>query len=394
MTFQILFLIIMCGLVGPLLAGIKRLNIPLVVGEIAAGIIVGHSGLGILNPAEPTLAFLSMVGFAMLMFLVGTHLPLHDPNLRKALGRGFLATALGFAFAVPAGLAVAAISGIAHPAIFVLLFANCSAAVVMPIVHERKLDGQTVLLTTTWVALADAVTIVALPLAMSSGKTLTIALGAGITTAVGVGGYFALSWFRNSKVGDYYRELSKTRGWALDLRLSLGLLFGLCALATSFGTSDLVAGFVAGAVVMLVGEPKRFTKQLVGVAEGLFVPLFFVLLGAKLDISALVTSPSNLELTGLIAVATVICHTIVAKCVKLPLVSGLTASAQLGLPAAVTSLGMSTGLLAPGQGAAIIAAALISLIACAAGTTGLAKYSTAPVDGASPPKPPAGGETM
>jgi hypothetical protein len=43
------------------------------------------------------------------------------------------------------------------------------------------------------------------------------------------------------------------------------------------------------------------------------------------------------------------------------------ATAQLGVPAAVVALGLELGVLAPGQGAAILAAALATLATCALG---------------------------
>jgi Kef-type K+ transport system membrane component KefB len=243
----------------------------------------------------------------------------------------------------------------------------------MPIVHERKLDGRTMLLTSTWVAMADTITIVALPLAMSTGNTLPICIGGALVLVTALAVFFGLGKLRETKVMDYYRGLSKDRGWALDLRISIGILLGLCWLATSFGTSDLVAGFAAGAVVSLWGEPKRLVKQLIGIGEGFFVPLFFVDLGAKLDFGALLHSPTDLELTGLIVVAAAIVHVIVAKCVKLPFYSGLAAAAQLGLPAAVVSLGLANHMLDSGQAAAIIVAALLSLVSTTVGMNFLTK---------------------
>jgi hypothetical protein len=46
---------------------------------------------------------------------------------------------------------------------------------------------------------------------------------------------------------------------------------------------------------------------------------------------------------------------------------GFLASAQIGVPAAVVSIGLATGQLTPAQGAALMAALLVSLGACAAG---------------------------
>ncbi len=77
------------------------------------------------------------------------------------------------------------------------------------------------------------------------------------------------------------RQLSKQRHWALDLRLSLLILFVLAWIAQKGGTSILIAGFGAGVTVALLGGPKRLSTQMRGVAEGFFVPLYFVVLGAQ-----------------------------------------------------------------------------------------------------------------
>ena len=44
--------------------------------------------------------------------------------------------------------------------------------------------------------------------------------------------------------------------------------------------------------VALVGGPKRLSTQVRGVADGFFVPLFFVVLGAQLDLGGLFDAPS------------------------------------------------------------------------------------------------------
>lgn len=65
MSFGLLALLA-AGRAGPVLAGLPRLGLPLVVGEIAAGVLLDRTGLGIVEPDEPTTAFLAEVGFAML----------------------------------------------------------------------------------------------------------------------------------------------------------------------------------------------------------------------------------------------------------------------------------------------------------------------------------------
>ncbi len=386
MTFGVLTLIVCAGLAGPLLSGMTRLAVPLVVGEIAAGVVIGRTGFHLLDLADPTLTFLSQVGFAMLMFVVGTHLPLRDPRLRGATARGLVASALSFAVAAPVGFAIAAVSDIPHPAIFLLLAATSSAAVVMPIVGERKLGGNAILTVTAWVAITDVVTVVALPLALAPSRAARIVVGGVAVAAAAVALWAFAKRTRPQPWVHALRKQSKRHRWALDLRISLVALFGLATLASRFGTSVLVAGFTAGAVVALSGGPKRLTQQLLGVAEGIFVPLFFVTLGARLDFRALAGSRSDVLLAAGLAASVVACHVAVAMITRLPAAAGLLASAQLGVPSAVVSLGLSSDLLTPGHGAAIIAAAVVTLAAAAAGAGRLSRMAETTV--ATAPAPP------
>jgi Kef-type K+ transport system membrane component KefB len=157
------------------------------------------------------------------------------------------------------------------------------------------------------------------------------------------------------------RHESHHLDWALDLRVSLLVLFTLAWIAESFDTSVLLAGFAAGIMVSLLGEPRRVADQLIGLGEGFFVPLFFVVLGARIDLRALVQSRDDLVLFGALAVAMAIVPIGVAAAVRLPLSSGLLAAAEMGVPAAVAAIGLASGALQPGQAAAIIGAAAVSL---------------------------------
>jgi Kef-type K+ transport system membrane component KefB len=373
MTFGTLTLIAACGLIGPLLSGASRLAVPVVVGEIAAGVVVGRTGFSWLDPTTPTALFLTDVGFAMLMFAVGTRLPLRDPGLRRALRRALVATALSFAVAAPVAYAFARASSIPHTGVFLLLLAASSSAVVMPIVLERGLPPERVLVATAWIALLDIVTIVALPLALEPDRAVRIAGGGVLVSASAAAIFTIVHVIRDEPVVVTMRRYSRTREWALDLRVSLVALFGLAALATTFDTSILIAGFATGMIVALAGEPRRLTEQLLGLAEGFFVPLFFVTLGARLDFRALASSRSNVELMAALAAAIVACHLVVAVAMRMPWPSGLLASAQLGLPAGVVALGLTEHLLTSAQGAAIVASALITLAVSSTGAFLLAR---------------------
>lgn len=373
MNFGTLFLIVVASLAGPLFSGIKRFPVPLVVGQIAAGIVIGTSGFNLIKTNDPALQFMSSIGLAMLMFLVGTNLPLRNPDLKGVLKHSIGATILGFFVAAPFAWALSVFTSVHQMGILLLLLACSSSAVIGRIVNELRMDGKLVLLITAWVAVADISSVIALPLALSPKNLVPTLIGAAVITGTAILSLWGLRWFKESEFGDHYRQLSKERGWALDLRLSLVILFGLTWLALRFGTSVLIAGFAAGAVVSAISQPRRFTKQLIGLAEGFFVPLFFVDLGAKLDMTQLYQSHNFLLITAAIVASSMAVHLIVARVIRLPWEAGLMASAQQGLPIALVSIGLADNRLTPGQGAAIIAATLLLIAISSWATIRLSK---------------------
>jgi Kef-type K+ transport system membrane component KefB len=175
------------------------------------------------------------------------------------------------------------------------------------------------------------------------------------------------------------RNESLQRGWSWQVRISLVLLLGLSAIAQETGASTLVAGFLAGMILVRLHESDRLVVQFSGVANGFFVPLFFVLLGAELNLRALLTSPSRLVLAIGLGLAAVITHVIAARVAghERYVATGLAASAQLGMPAAAASLGLSTGLLGPAEAAALVAGGCLTLIPATLGSLLLARGSAA-----------------
>lgn len=126
-----LALLAVIGLAGPALAAIPRLRLPVVVGELVAGIVVGRTGFGIVDATNPTFQLLASIGFALVMFVVGTHVPVRDTTLRGALGKAALrAIAVGAAAAV-LGAMIASAFGTGHALLYAVLLASSSAALAL-----------------------------------------------------------------------------------------------------------------------------------------------------------------------------------------------------------------------------------------------------------------------
>jgi Kef-type K+ transport system membrane component KefB len=366
-SFGDLLVIVLAGLGGPLLALTPRLFVPLAIGELAAGALAGRTGFGAVHPSDPITAFLASVGFAMLMLTVGMHLPLRERRLFSSLRRGALLAAIVGVLAVPAGIAAAALAGTAHAAIYAVVLASGSAAVLLPAFEEARAGGRDVLAVIAWVTIADVVTIVSVPIVLQPSRAGHALLGAALVALAAAALFACARMLARQAWVDRVRALSKSRRWALDLRLSLLVLFLLAWLAEKSGTSVLVAGFGAGVAVALLGGPKRLSTQIRGVADGFFIPLYFVTLGAQLDLDGLVRHPAMIALAGALVVLNVAVHLAAATLARVRPGAGLAACAQLGVPAATASLGLAEGILSPEVATAIVAAAFVSLGVCTVG---------------------------
>jgi Kef-type K+ transport system membrane component KefB len=360
--FAVLAVIILAGLAGPLLAFPMGWHVPVVVGELLMGIILGRTGLGYLDASEGTFSFLAEVGFGLVMFVVGTHVPVRDVSLRRSLGRGTARAVLVGAGSAVLGVLLAAGFGTGHAALYAVLMASSSAALILPIFDSLGLGGDHVMQLLPQVAIADAVCIVALPLAIDPAHAGRAALGALAVILTGVSVLVVLLVLERKGFRRRLHRVSEQRHFALELRISLMLLFSLAAVATRSHVSIMLAGFVFGLAVAAVGQPRRLARQLFAVTEGFFGPLFFVWLGASLDLRALGDRPGLILLGLLLGVGAVLSHSL-AGLTGQPLSLSALAAGQLGVPVAAAALGTSLNVLEPGEPAALVLGALVTIAA-------------------------------
>jgi Kef-type K+ transport system membrane component KefB len=360
--FHTLALLTAIGLAGPLLAALPRLRIPVIIGELVAGLVVGRTGLGVVDVTNPTFQLLANVGFALVMFVVGTHVPVGATALRSSLPQALARVALAGAAAAALGAGLAAAFGTGHAAMYAVLMASSSAALALPVIDSLRMKGSQVVAVTAQIAIADAAGIVLLPLVIDLRQAPTAALGA-LAVAGCAGVLFVL--LRASDAKGWRRQMhvySENRRFALELRTNLIMLFALAALAMSTHVSVMLAGFAVGLVVAMVGEPRRLARQLFGITEGFFSPLFFVWLGASLQVRELGSHP-KLILLGLgLGFGAVLAHC-AGRLLGQPLSLAVLAAAQLGVPVAAATIGTQEHLLVAGEASALMFGALLTIAA-------------------------------
>jgi Kef-type K+ transport system membrane component KefB len=360
--FHTLALLAVIGIAGPLLASLPRFRVPVIIGELLAGLVVGKTGFGIVDHTDVTFTLLANIGFALVMFVVGTHVPVRDKTLRSAIPRALLRTVAVGAVAAVLGVVLAQVFRTGHAPMYAVLMASSSAALALPVIDSLKLTGPPVLSVTTQIAIADATSIVLLPLVINPAQAPRAALGALAIAGCAAALFLLLRAADRSGLRERLHHYSHDHEFALELRISLIVLFTLCALAVATHVSIMLAGFALGLVVSGVGEPRRLARQLFGITEGFFGPLFFVWLGASLQVRDLGEHPSLILLGIGLGVGAMLAHS-VGRLFGQPLTLAVLAAAQLGVPVAAATLGTEEHLLAPGEPSALMLGALVTVAA-------------------------------
>lgn len=364
MSFGTLAVVVLVGLFGPLLALPRHWRVPMVVGELVAGVLLGPTLADYLHPGEPTFSFLADIGFALVMFVAGSHVPIRDPRLVQGLRKGAARAVVIGMLAVPPAFGLSRLFHTGHTAMYAVLIASSSAALVLPIVDSLGLSGPKLLELLPQVAIADTLSIVAVPLAVDPAHAGRAALGALAVIACAAVLFLGLRKVESSGARLRVHRLSEQRKFALELRISLAALFGLAALAVQTHVSIMLAGFSLGLAVAAVGAPRRLARQLFGITEGFFGPLFFVWLGAELNLRQLGDRPGLILLGVLLGVAAVVVH-VVMRLSGQPISFGVLAASQLGVPVAAATLGTQVHVLQPGEAAALMLGALVTIGAAA-----------------------------
>jgi Kef-type K+ transport system membrane component KefB len=358
--FAMLAVIVLAGLVGPILAYPQGWHVPVIVGELVMGILLGTTGLGFLDASDATFTFLAEVGFGLVMFVVGTHVPVRDARLRRSLGRGAARAVLVGAGSAVLGALLASAFGTGHGALYAVLMASSSAALILPIIDSLDLHGEQVIQLLPQVAIADAACIVALPLAIDTAHTGRAGLGALVIILIGALLFVVLRVLERTGYRHRLHRVSERRHFALELRISLVILFSMAAVAGHSHVSVMLAGFVFGLALAAIGEPRRLARQLFALTEGFLGPLFFVWLGASLDLRALASRPSLVLLGLLLGVGAVLSHSL-ARLAGQPLSLSSLAAAQLGVPVGEVNVGTRPKAFLPCGSAALILGALVTI---------------------------------
>jgi Kef-type K+ transport system membrane component KefB len=373
-SFTNLLVVMAVAFGAPLLLGLfPRVQLPSVVLEIVAGIVVGPSLLGIAE-VDQTVQVVALLGLAFVLFLAGLEIEfekLRGPLLRVT-GLGF---ALSFAIAIAVSFGLKAAGLVDTPLLVAIILCATSLGVLVPVLKDSgeiaSTFGQLIIAAAS---IADFGAIILLTIFFSgeggTGSTLLL-LGALFALAATV--LVVVRGAEHSmRIRDDLLRLQDTTA-QIRVRAALVLLVGFAALADQLGLEAILGAFIAGAIVSLVDRDEvmthpDFRRKLEAVGFGFFIPAFFVTSGVRFDLDALTASTSNLLMVPVFLVALLAArglpaivyrHTLDARHTA---IAGLMQATSLPFIVAATAIGMELHLIDAAGSAALIGAGLLSVL--------------------------------
>lgn len=293
--FISLAVIVVVAALCPIIASlIPNKLIPESVFLLIAGAVLGPNLLGVIQTTD-VVNFLSELGLAYLFLLAG--MEINPKNLvghegKRGIGAWGISLALGFVvvFLLP-WFDPAQLDGIA----VAIAMTTTAFGTLVPIMKERGLTGtpvgNSIMAYGTWGELAPIVAIALLLSTRSSWQTLLI-LGAFALIAVVMAFIPKKAKAAGSKIAHFVQTRSNTT-YQTMVRFTMLILVLLLAISEIFHLDIVLGAFAAGFVMGAIipeGDEELETK-LNGAAFGFFIPLFFIVSGAKVNILAIGDNP-------------------------------------------------------------------------------------------------------
>lgn len=310
--FSVVIVMIAAFVTPVVLHRLKLHFIPVVIGEIIVGLIIGKSGFNWIEK-DVWLNTLSTLGFIFLMFLSGLEIDFsafRSKNLQTLSTGKAEPNRLKMAFAVFIGIFIFSFifsyvfvkcGLIDNLFLMTLMISTISLGVVVPTLKDAHIMktpiGQLILLVAVIADLATMILLsVFVSLSSKDGGNMWLLL---ILFAAGVILYFIA---RLLKSKPFFEKLS-TGTAQIGTRAIFCLIIILVALSESVGAENILGAFLAGTLVSLLAPNQEMIRKLDSFGYGFLIPIFFVMVGVDLNIWPLLSNGKLLIFIPLLLIA-------------------------------------------------------------------------------------------
>jgi Kef-type K+ transport system membrane component KefB len=352
----------------PLLVGLLRLPVAEVVLMLAFGVLFGPEVLGWIE-LDAAIDLLAELGLAFLFFAAGLEL-----EKRAVQGRSGKLALTGWLVSAALALVAAGILerlGIIADFLGVAICLTSTAlGTLLPILSDKGL------IKTPFGnyfmgagAIGEFGPVLAISLLLSTKSFWMALLSVLLFGAVAFVFAKAPTLLRTNRVMAVIERGQETSAQTA-VRLTALLLVALLAIAEDFGLDVVLGAFIAGIItkqLVPADEQSGLQTKVEGIAFGVFIPIFFIVSGARLDISSILANPSLLLvfLVLLLIVRGVPQFFLYRRAIphaKERAGFSLYVATALPIIVAVTSVELASGIMRPSVAAALVGAGALSVL--------------------------------
>ena len=283
----------------------ERLRLPALVGLVGSGVVLGPSGWRLFEPELPMMTLLSDIGLVYLMFITG--LEFNIPLFRQQQSRSLIFGAFSFLLPLMLGTLGGRFLDFSwHSSILIGCFLSSHSLLAYPIINRLGLtNNQAVTMTMGATIFKDIGTLLILTVAITSFHGGLSKFSQLITILGWVIIYFmivlvAFDWASQ----EFFRRSGDEEG--NKFLCVLMSVFLAVVIAQLMGLNKIVGFFLAGlAVNEAIGEgPVK--EKLIFIGSVLFIPIFFIDLGLRIDLPSFFAGYSTIKLLLLILVGLIV----------------------------------------------------------------------------------------
>ena len=362
----------------------EKIHMPQVVGALLAGIILGPSGIGILENTD-FFVKTAEIGVIMLMFLAGI-----DTDLEEMKNTGLQACVIAvLGVFIPMLLCGAVyffffedqftVYNLLKAAFVGSVFSATSVGITVETLNETgklKTKTGTTLLSAALIDDILGIIVLSFLTGFSSGE------GSPLMVLVKIAGFFVFTLFCGFVVMRLFRYIAEEHWHSRRIAvwaLAFCLLMSYCA-EEFFGVADITGAFFAGLIMCNVVKARKFVAKKMAVTSYMvFTPVFFAGVGMKTDLT---TMNGEIFLFAMILMLAAVISKIIgcggaARLTGMSrqeaLVSGIGMVARGEVALMVAQKGINAGMIDP----VVLPAVVMSVICCALLTPVMLKLAIA-----------------
>jgi Kef-type K+ transport system membrane component KefB len=354
----------------------KRAHLPQVVGALVAGIVLGPSVLGLIEPNE-TLAVIAELGVIVLLFSAGMEMDFKE--LRSLLKPSIVIASLGIFAALGGGFLAAFAVGLPlFESFFIgVIIASTSTSITVEALHEMgklKTRSGSALLSTAVIDDIFGIVILAVVLGTSGGGDIAGATPLAAMMSVGlillkIIGFFIFAVVCGFIFNKLLSRINDKSGESRRLSIfGLAFCFLMSFMAEQFGLADIAGAFIAGIAFCNTRYVKYLERNTQVLSFMLLSPVFFASIGINMVIEGfnagmilftvlLLTAAIVSKLLGC-GLGAKICKFPNDECLKIG--TGMVTRGEVSI--IVASKGIAAGLLDPGLFSSIIIVVVITVL--------------------------------